>query len=266
MPPGAHALALDAPGYALHNVAELLPGGTRDVFPAADLARLTAQADRKGKTDAFAAFTAAQPHGVWLSRVPTAVRRALNHQASLGALRGAGVELRCVLTSDDAVTFQLDAPAGRAPLEVWWGDHFGQLLWLEPAPTTLRLTPPPRLAELTTISRRHPSPWSPAVLRLVMPFGGFVRLQHVGGAMRRPRADETPSRTLLIYGSSITMGGNAVLSCDTYARVLARRLGVDLRNLGGDGRGAMPPGGGDCGKSRASGAPPRDSASARRST
>ena len=53
--------------------------------------------------------------------------------------------------------------------------------------------------------------------------------------IRPPRPEEKPERLLVCYGSSITHGGLARSNCDCYAQLAARRLGMDVLNLGMSG-------------------------------
>ena len=53
-----------------------------------------------------------------------------------------------------------------------------------------------------------------------------------GAAIRPPRQEEVPSLRWLAYGSSITYGANTQHPATSYVQQAARRLGVDVLNLG----------------------------------
>ncbi|MDF1512591.1 MAG: SGNH/GDSL hydrolase family protein, partial [Anaerolineae bacterium] len=52
------------------------------------------------------------------------------------------------------------------------------------------------------------------------------------GDIRPPEVDQTPSRTYLAYGSSITHGNNSIGATGMFSRLTAEHLGVDFLNLG----------------------------------
>jgi lysophospholipase L1-like esterase len=60
----------------------------------------------------------------------------------------------------------------------------------------------------------------------------FHGLDLMGCTIRPPQADEKPSRRWLAYGSSITQGFTPVTRQQGYVAQVARRLGVDVLNLG----------------------------------
>lgn len=49
---------------------------------------------------------------------------------------------------------------------------------------------------------------------------------------RPPLSQEKPEKTLVCYGSSITHGGVARSNCNCYTQLTARKLGMDVLNLG----------------------------------
>ena len=60
----------------------------------------------------------------------------------------------------------------------------------------------------------------------------MVRLHGIQGALRPPGPGETPERTMLAYGTSITHGAAATSFHLSYAAQTAWRLGTDLLNFG----------------------------------
>jgi hypothetical protein len=74
--------------------------------------------------------------------------------------------------------------------------------------------------------------FSPAVTRVLLPYDWGCAVKYVHGDVRPPERNELPEKKLLVYGSSITHGGNASLAAHTYAYRLAEKLGFDLQNFG----------------------------------
>lgn len=78
-----------------------------------------------------------------------------------------------------------------------------------------------------------PRRFSPAVWRVCLDgptlFHGVDRM---GCVLRRPLPEEKPARRWLAYGSSITQGFSPVTRQQCYVAQTARRLGVDVVNLG----------------------------------
>ncbi|MCX7002520.1 MAG: GDSL-type esterase/lipase family protein [bacterium] len=60
----------------------------------------------------------------------------------------------------------------------------------------------------------------------------FHGVDLMGCAIRPPHADEKPAKRWLTYGSSITHGYSPVTRMQCYVAQTARRLGVDVLNLG----------------------------------
>ena len=60
----------------------------------------------------------------------------------------------------------------------------------------------------------------------------YLGRETYGTTIRPPAASEVPSRTWVAYGSSITYGANALHGPNAYIQQTARRLGVDVHNLG----------------------------------
>lgn len=178
--------------------------------------------------------------GIRLQRVPERVRRALNERAQWKMLATAGMEIRLV-PEDWSRPVRLTLSAregvnGPAPLRVstYWGTLQGRQEWFigdEPETIEVVAAEPLRAFPLEELGKL---PFDPHVCRVILE-GEGVFLHEVEGDFCAPRADETPARTLLCYGTSITQGACASRQHLSYASVMARRLGVDLLNLGSGG-------------------------------
>ncbi|WP_281272423.1 GDSL-type esterase/lipase family protein [Paenibacillus sambharensis] len=187
--------------------------------------------------------------GIQLSRVPAKVRLALNEKAQGRALLGAGSELRFNLEGDEAILTFLHEPLDRSAgfagpkgvFEVYQGDYQGAYdttpqLMAEGGETRLVVRRSRKHEQL--LRRRYDEgllTFDPSLLRVMLPNDLQVRLHRIEGAVTPPRRGQAPAGRLLVYGSSITAGGDAVLPSGSYAHAAARRLGTDLINLGFSG-------------------------------
>lgn len=75
--------------------------------------------------------------------------------------------------------------------------------------------------------------FSPYVWRVIFDGPTVLHgLDLMGSTIRAPRSDEKPSTRWLAYGSSITHGYTPITRMQCYVAQTARRLGVDVLNLG----------------------------------
>ncbi len=106
--------------------------------------------------------------------------------------------------------------------------------------TEIRLSQSGCIEELEKIRREFGLPFSPAVIRIVLPYCKCIFVD-VQGDIEPPRPEDLPSKTYLAYGSSITHGSLALAAPYAYPRQIAAKLGVDCRNLGFAGSAHMEP-------------------------
>jgi lysophospholipase L1-like esterase len=169
--------------------------------------------------------------GLRMQRVPETVRQKLNERAQERMLSPACAEIRGVPGSSPA-RVTLSCPCGVADAVLFHGPFQStQRYVLGEAPQTIELAVPDQLHKLDPawVSRM---PYSPAVCRLML-WGDPVHLHGVEGAgLRPPAAEELPRTRLLAYGTSITHGFSATGPHLCYIAQAARRLGIDLINLG----------------------------------
>ncbi|WP_172197257.1 SGNH/GDSL hydrolase family protein [Saccharibacillus qingshengii] len=181
-----------------------------------------------------AELEAAPMGGVFLRRMPRSVREQLGARGRFIAAESTGCELRFV-TSSQTVDVTLALPVQGGTVAVYCGGMFHSEHRLQAGSVcTLRLHAPPRL-KAADARRLSASGFAPAVWRVR--FGRaeavFCGLDAFGEQVRPPRPGETPELRLLAYGSSITHGGEG--SRLAYIDQTARRLGVDLYNIGMSG-------------------------------
>jgi len=173
--------------------------------------------------------------GQYMLRIPDALRPHLNDSAKNNAPCPAGCEIRFNLEPGDTATITLatDVEDIVPPLvEIFQGCFRTQVAVIDKEPT--ELTVPALGAEnaLEPVTADHKLPFDARLTRVLLPPLHRVKLLGIEGTMTPPRAGQTPARTILMYGSSITHGAHSVRPGGTYAMQTARRLGVNLLNLG----------------------------------
>lgn len=173
--------------------------------------------------------------GLALQRFPRDVREhpQMNELGRLVMTKAAGAEIRFV-TGGSRLRIALSALEEEARYYVFCGDFFHSELRVPPGETRHLLLERPLAPGYFTPARFSscrfsPSQWRVWCGRSAAVFGG---LESFGYEVRPPRPDEKPSVRWLAYGSSLTMGGNAVFQPGAYAGEAARHLGVDVLNLG----------------------------------
>ena len=182
--------------------------------------------------------------GVRLQRVPERVRQCLNDTAKMQMLSPGCAEIRFVC-DDLPARITLSCPNGgighamvlhgifpEAPRlgESLLGRHV-----ISREVQTIEITAPEHLYHLDPEDCKG-MPFSPKVCRLMLGdlyCGWGLHLHGVEGkGIRPPTPEEVPSTRYLAYGTSITHGAWATGPHLTYVSQTARRLGVDLTNLG----------------------------------
>ncbi len=169
--------------------------------------------------------------GVGCTRIPNVLRLQINDSAQLHARFTSGCELRFVLKSHRA-TIVLSSPERRAIVEVYQGCFRTAWHIVDAAPTEIVITQPANIDELARVTAEEGLPFDARLTRVVLPWHSPSRIIDIQGCFELPRGEQTPSMTLLCYGSSITQGAHTIGATGTYAARLAQHLGVDLINLG----------------------------------
>lgn len=82
--------------------------------------------------------------------------------------------------------------------------------------------------------------WDPEVVRVCFDRGRF-RIVDIIGDVEPPKPGQTPSKTMLAYGSSITHGEGSLTRPSCWVNHVAQYLGVDKRNMGFAGACRMEP-------------------------
>lgn len=171
-----------------------------------------------------------------LHRLPSHVRSSCNPGLENTSAYGTGVELRFCILGDCAEIRLRTVPIAEGQMAfVYYGSIQGG--WQQSSyvitaePTTIRISHPGNMENLKTVTANANLPFSPEVVRLVLPYGNNIFLG-VQGDICPPDAGMLPKKTLLSYGSSITHGSLALVAPYAYPFRIAQKLGMDSLNKG----------------------------------
>ncbi len=175
--------------------------------------------------------------GKILWRLPEAVRKNLNERAGmLASCYGTGVEIRFKM-QEDSVRLILSAEeleeANVAYL--YYGSIQGgwqnSSRMIKGEPTEITIRRPKNMDYLKELSKAHQLPFSPEVVRVVLPYGK-IRYWGVEGKTEPPCRQELPKKTYLAYGSSITHGSLALAMPYSYPFRISQKQKCDYLNFG----------------------------------
>lgn len=171
-----------------------------------------------------------------LHRAPASVRAACSEKLENTSAYGTGVELRFCMRGDSAAIRLRTVPIAEGQMAFL---YFGSIQggWQQSSyviterETVIRIRRPDNMAELQAITKAARLPFSPEVVRLVLPYGNNIFLG-AEGDICPPAKDMLPRKTLLSYGSSITHGSLALIAPYAYPFRIAQKLGMDSLNKG----------------------------------
>ncbi len=169
--------------------------------------------------------------GLGICRVPISLRSRLNEQAQARAIQAAGCEIRFNLVGESA-TVMLEMTERPAIAEVYCGPFLLDWHVIQTQPTPVTIPRPARGDLLKAIAAHRDLPFDPDLFRVLLPWRPPVRLHGIEGKIGPARPEQVPPTRCLAYGSSITHGNSGVHASGGYAMRTARKLGVDLINLG----------------------------------
>lgn len=144
--------------------------------------------------------------------------------------RSIGAELRFV-TESKFFDLKLRADKEDTKVYVFLGDYMHQTFVLkEGIVTNLHVEIPERFYNLK--EQLPTTNFAVNVIRIVIGYSGYV--SYIGlntyGKRRPPKKEEVPSKALLLYGSSISHGSEALEYINSYAFLLSKLLHIDVLN------------------------------------
>lgn len=178
--------------------------------------------------------------GYKFSRMPMRVAEFMANEAYFS---GTGCELRFV-PIDDEVTVKISTTAMYKSAAVYYGSVAAG--WREEHKringdvTSITFVKSPKAEILEKVSCENGFPFSPEVIRVILPEGRY-EIFDVIGKCRPPMENELPKRKYLAYGSSITHGSLARHLADSYAVRISENFGCDYYNLGFAGSAKLEP-------------------------
>lgn len=176
----------------------------------------------------------------WL-RFPTGAYEKMEMEAGKDRCRNAtGVELRFILRSDTVTLRMHDIDPKkekmgtfhvyRGGIQGGWDDHEdSKYIGEDICDFTIKKTANPE--SLARMSEEMRSEWNPELVRVIFDRSSF-ELIDVIGEVESPKKEDTPEKTILFYGSSITHGSNAIDASHAWASVVAYNLSMDCLNKG----------------------------------
>ncbi len=175
-------------------------------------------------------------------RVPKWVEDTLERgDQSLRSSKGfTGVELRFVLKSDQ-VTIRLAKVKDdgvdnsfcvfRGGFQGYYADYAKSRVLTDMEPLDVVITKHTNPERKEKMAKMTGLGWDPDVVRVRFDRGLF-RIVDIIGDVEPPKKEQCPSKTLMTYGSSITVGMDAMTAATAWASILAQRLRWDLMNKG----------------------------------
>lgn len=163
-------------------------------------------------------------------------------------MRSTGVELRFVINSPTATLKiqSLSAKEFNTSLQLYYGGIQGGWeahelnSFVSTEPCEIVIKKPANLELLDRVTAETGLDWDPRVVRVIFNRGEY-RIIDIEGDVEPPKPSQTPKKTLLTYGSSITHGSNAYAMPGTWSYVLAHNLNTDIINFGMEGQCRIEP-------------------------
>lgn len=145
--------------------------------------------------------------------------------------RSIGSELRFI-TDSPFFDITLKSIKEDCGVHIFFGDYsFKKYVLKEGVEQTLHIEIPDNI--LNNYDNLDRLGFNPRVIRIVIGYPGYVAylgLNTFGYEIITPSIDDVPSKTLLIYGSSISHGSEALDYINSYAFILSRHLNINILN------------------------------------
>ena len=175
--------------------------------------------------------------GYKMSRLPRDVAKQLDQGIRDNtSFFSTGVEVRFRLTGEEVKLHFRAAPDEEAQTAlIFYGSIQGGWQYSAKAigekETVITVKYPEELVKLEAISKQAKLPFSPRMVRILLPYGTCHYLGKEGDT-EPPHKSDAPGECYLAYGSSITHGGMALMTPWTYPFQIACKFGMDYINQG----------------------------------
>lgn len=174
--------------------------------------------------------------GLRLQRVPERVRSQLDQGTAGVMLSPADCEIRFrIAESNASATIKLSSES-RTTVFVYHGPFQGKSFVVDTEPRDFTITPHQRITQLMKLGCPE-AKYDPGLVRLCFggPYPEPVLYHGHGEGVVPPEPRDSPAKTYLAYGTSITHGTDLAGAAVSYPAHVAWRLGYDLRNFGASG-------------------------------
>lgn len=144
-------------------------------------------------------------------------------------LKGESATIRLAKMTDDGVDNSFHIYRGG--FQGLYSDYAKGKVLTNMEPMDIEITRVPKHDRLMAMGQATDLGWDPNVIRIRFD-RGLYRLVDVIGDVEPPKPEQCPKKTILNYGSSITVGMDSMGASNAWASQLAFRMKTDLRNMG----------------------------------
>lgn len=147
-----------------------------------------------------------------------------------------GVEMRFVIKSGSAVIRMKALSENccfhifRGGIQAGWTDN-GINTLSESEEKNIVVEKSDNLEMLRLMAKEAGDAFDPEVIRIIFD-KGYFKILDISGDIEPPKKGQTPEKTILCYGSSLTHGSNSLNMSQTWAALAAKALHTDLLNYG----------------------------------
>lgn len=175
--------------------------------------------------------------GLRLQRATEKLRAQLNEGAAGVLLSPADCEIRFrIAEGKESAKITLSSES-RTTVYVYYGPFQGPSFELGTEPQELEIKPHKRISQLIELDAYPEAKYYPGLVRICFggPYPEPVFYHGHGGGVCPPLPGDTPEKTYMSYGTSITHGTGLAGAAISYPSHVAWRLGYDLKNFGSSG-------------------------------
>ncbi|MBR2885194.1 MAG: hypothetical protein IKB93_10420 [Clostridia bacterium] len=189
-------------------------------------------------------------NGVSWLRFPLSVCDKMDSEVGKQQCRNStGVELRFIIKSEN-VTLRMrdinpkaEKTGGfhiyRGGIQGGWEDHENNT-YISRDICEFKIKKTDKLPQLIRMSKEMKSEWNPNLVRVIFDRSNFEFIDIIGD-VEAPQKIDTPQKTILFYGSSITHGSNSIDASHAWSSIVAYNLSMDCLNKGQAGSCMMEP-------------------------